>query len=82
MSCLRINMHKSSLVGVGMDSEEVHHIFFILGCQTVSFPMRYLGLQLGVKGWTFRVRVGFLTWCEVNLKIGNRNSYLWEAVWC
>lgn len=46
LSGLRINMHKSLLIGVGMDPGEVQHIGSALRCQTASLLMRYLTLQL------------------------------------
>lgn len=46
---LRINIHKSSLIGVGMVIEELQSIVSSLCCQVGSLTMRYLGLQLGGK---------------------------------
>lgn len=44
---IRINLHRSQLVGVGTDQEEAHRLASLLGCQVGTLPMKYLGLQLG-----------------------------------
>lgn len=47
ISGLCVNLHKSSLIRVGIDLVEVNNIVLVLGCQVGSLPMKYLGLQLG-----------------------------------
>lgn len=48
ISGLWISIHKSSLIGVGMDSGEVQCIASSRGCQIGCLPMRYLRLQYEV----------------------------------
>lgn len=51
ISDLRINIHKSALIGVGLDLEEVHSIASFLGCHIGSLLRKYMGLQIGGKRW-------------------------------
>lgn len=46
-SGLKINMDKSSLVGINIGSERVMELADQLGCSVGSWPMTYLGLPLG-----------------------------------
>ncbi|GJU51355.1 putative RNA-directed DNA polymerase, eukaryota, reverse transcriptase zinc-binding domain protein [Tanacetum coccineum] len=46
-SGLKINICKSSIYGVGVSSEEVHHMASLTGCNAGSFPLTYLGLPIG-----------------------------------
>ncbi|XP_071713312.1 uncharacterized protein [Rutidosis leptorrhynchoides] len=48
-SGLKINYHKSSLFGVGLEHSEVIHSARLIGCKVVSFPCIYLGLPVGAK---------------------------------
>ncbi|GKA87910.1 reverse transcriptase domain, reverse transcriptase zinc-binding domain protein [Tanacetum coccineum] len=44
---LKINIRKSSIYGVGVSSEEVHHMASLTRCNAGSFPLTYLGLPIG-----------------------------------
>ncbi|KAL5538556.1 hypothetical protein UlMin_042562 [Ulmus minor] len=46
-SGLKINMNKSSLVGINLEDEEVRVLTTEVGCEKDSWPMKYLGLPLG-----------------------------------
>ncbi|KAL5572583.1 hypothetical protein UlMin_022180 [Ulmus minor] len=46
-SGLKINMNKSSLVGINLEDEEVQVLAVEVGCERGSWPMKYLGLLLG-----------------------------------
>lgn len=46
-SGLNINMSKSSLVGINMGEKETAALARVVGCETGSWPMSYLGLPLG-----------------------------------
>ncbi|XP_076930153.1 uncharacterized protein LOC143594820 [Bidens hawaiensis] len=61
-SRLRINLHKSSLFGIGKSVEEVRIIANGLGCRPGSFPFKYLGILVGanmnrVSNWDSVVEV-------------------------
>lgn len=43
ISGLHVNLQKSSLVGVGMEAEEVQFLAFLFGCQISILLIRYLG---------------------------------------
>lgn len=47
ISGLRVDVDKSYVVGVGMDSDKIQHIAMDLECQIGSFPMKYLSLPFG-----------------------------------
>ncbi|KAJ0938893.1 putative RNA-directed DNA polymerase [Helianthus annuus] len=56
MSGLKINFHKSRLVGVGVSEMESLHFANIIGCKREFLPIMHLGLPLGanmkyVKNW-------------------------------
>ncbi|GKC36210.1 RNA-directed DNA polymerase, eukaryota, reverse transcriptase zinc-binding domain protein [Tanacetum coccineum] len=46
-SSLKINIHKYSIYGIGVSSEDVHLMKSITGCSAGSFPFTYLGLPIG-----------------------------------
>ncbi|KAL5539045.1 hypothetical protein UlMin_044773 [Ulmus minor] len=46
-SGLKINMNKSSLVGISLANDEVRALASEVGCEKGSWPMKYLGLPLG-----------------------------------
>ncbi|KAL9681628.1 hypothetical protein QQ045_013414 [Rhodiola kirilowii] len=47
-SGLKINFSKSMCYGIGLKEEETQSFARVLGCPVGSFPMKYLGLQVGV----------------------------------
>lgn len=48
-SGLKINLQKSSFVGINIIEQTVNEIELIWGCQSSSLPMSYLGVPLGGK---------------------------------
>ncbi|GKD35184.1 putative RNA-directed DNA polymerase, eukaryota, reverse transcriptase zinc-binding domain protein, partial [Tanacetum coccineum] len=46
-SGLKINIHNSSIYGVGVPPEEIHHMASNTGCSAGSFPITYLGFPIG-----------------------------------
>ncbi|XP_071694498.1 uncharacterized protein [Rutidosis leptorrhynchoides] len=46
---LKVNLHKSCLYGVGVNSVEVEDLPSRMGCQAGKFPFIYLGLPIGAK---------------------------------
>ncbi|GJT05680.1 RNA-directed DNA polymerase, eukaryota, reverse transcriptase zinc-binding domain protein [Tanacetum coccineum] len=44
ISGLKINVHKSNVLGVGVTDEEVSHMANIIGCGVAKFPLKYLGV--------------------------------------
>ncbi|GKA35148.1 hypothetical protein Tco_0721639 [Tanacetum coccineum] len=67
-SSLKINMHKSKLMGIGVSLEEVSRAANIVGCSTLSSPFLYLGVKVG--DCTSRLQ----TWNDVTSKIMSRLS--------
>ena len=48
VACLKVNFHKSVLVGVNVEKEWLEEVAGVLHCKVGSFPMKYLGLPIGV----------------------------------
>nr|GEW90283.1 RNA-directed DNA polymerase, eukaryota [Tanacetum cinerariifolium] len=46
-SRLKINIHKSKLMGIGTTQEEVNSAANIIGCNTFSTPFNYFGVKVG-----------------------------------
>nr|GEW05057.1 RNA-directed DNA polymerase, eukaryota [Tanacetum cinerariifolium] len=46
-SGLKINIHKSKLIGIGVPHEEVISVANLIGCSTLSRPFNYLGVKVG-----------------------------------
>jgi len=46
-SSLKINLHKSKLIGVGVSFDRVKHVAMEIGCAAVKPPFVYLGLPVG-----------------------------------
>lgn len=67
-SGLKINMHKSKLMGSGVSSEEVESAARIVGCSTFTSPFNYLGVKVG--GVMSRIK----SWDEVTCKLSSRLS--------
>lgn len=44
---LKINFHKSSILGLGQDLEYAIQLASDLGCRTTSIPFSYLGILFG-----------------------------------
>ncbi|XP_028056784.1 uncharacterized protein LOC114260796 [Camellia sinensis] len=47
VSGLKVNLSKSSVVGINLADSHVHRVAAMLGCSIDSFPLKYLGLPLG-----------------------------------
>ncbi|KAJ9561194.1 hypothetical protein OSB04_006354 [Centaurea solstitialis] len=47
VSGLKINLAKCSLLGIGVSTEEVNEMASRIGCRATSFPLNYLGLNVG-----------------------------------
>ncbi|GJT14880.1 RNA-directed DNA polymerase, eukaryota, reverse transcriptase zinc-binding domain protein [Tanacetum coccineum] len=47
MSGLKINVHKSYVLGVGVSDMEVSNMAKIIGCGVAKLPMKYLGVPVG-----------------------------------
>ncbi|GJX91700.1 hypothetical protein Tco_0345026 [Tanacetum coccineum] len=67
-SSLKINMHKSKLMGTGVGLEEVSRAANIVECSTLSSPFSYLGVK--VRDCMSRLQ----TWNDVTSKIMSRLS--------
>ncbi|GKD04019.1 RNA-directed DNA polymerase, eukaryota, reverse transcriptase zinc-binding domain protein [Tanacetum coccineum] len=55
-SGLKINLHKSKLMGIGVDQDEINQAASLVGCSTLTTPFKYLGIQVGsnmsrIKSW-------------------------------
>nr|GEW25242.1 RNA-directed DNA polymerase, eukaryota, reverse transcriptase zinc-binding domain protein [Tanacetum cinerariifolium] len=46
MSCLKINLHKSKLMGIGVSSNVVAAAASLIGCSILTAPFNYLGVKL------------------------------------
>ncbi|XP_035833035.1 uncharacterized protein LOC110876830 [Helianthus annuus] len=46
-SGLKINLHKSYLNGLGVVSEDIKDMVNVIGCNTDSIPLSYLGIKVG-----------------------------------
>lgn len=47
ISGLKINFHKSSLIGVGVTGTEVTRFASLVGCKAEKLPFQYLGIPIG-----------------------------------
>ncbi|GMP93319.1 hypothetical protein CsSME_00043204 [Camellia sinensis var. sinensis] len=47
VSGLKVNLSKSSVVGINLEDSYVHRVVDMLRCCIDSFPLKYLGLPLG-----------------------------------
>jgi hypothetical protein len=46
LSGMRINFHKSELIPINLDQEQIHNIAHIFSCPIGDFPIKYLGVPL------------------------------------
>ncbi|GKF04737.1 RNA-directed DNA polymerase, eukaryota [Tanacetum coccineum] len=67
-SGLKINIHKSKLMGIGIPQDVVTSTASSIGCATLTFPFNYLGVKVG--GNMSRLS----SWEEVITKISSRLS--------
>ncbi|GJW13960.1 RNA-directed DNA polymerase, eukaryota, reverse transcriptase zinc-binding domain protein [Tanacetum coccineum] len=68
-SGLKINIHKSKIMGIGTSHEEVSSAANIIGCNTFSSPFSYLGVKVGSSSSRSKF------WEEVVAKLSSR---LWK----
>ncbi|GJY96979.1 RNA-directed DNA polymerase, eukaryota [Tanacetum coccineum] len=67
-SGLKINLHKSKLMGVGINSNEVSKVANSIGCSTFSTPFKYLGVSIGDNMSCISA------WDDIISKVSNRLS--------
>nr|GFA61019.1 putative RNA-directed DNA polymerase, eukaryota, reverse transcriptase zinc-binding domain protein [Tanacetum cinerariifolium] len=83
-SGLKINVHKSHLLGVGIPSDVVSAVASDLGCSNMSAPFKYLGVMVGgnmakVNAWDdviCKLRTCLSKWKIKTLSIGGRLTLL------
>ncbi|XP_035831785.1 uncharacterized protein LOC118480909 [Helianthus annuus] len=46
-SGLKLNLHKSNLVGLGVEDWEINEIAKVIGCEMDNIPLTYLGITVG-----------------------------------
>ena len=46
VSGMRINFHKSEMVPINLEADEVHRLAHIFSCPVGKFPIKYLGIPL------------------------------------
>ena len=80
MSGLKVNYHKSMLVGINVDESWVNQTASVLSCKIGRIPFLYLGLPIG--GDARRLFFGNLLLIESSLDclIGRAETYLLVAV--
>lgn len=49
LSGLKVNFHKSSLVGINIERGELDSMANILKCEVGSIPFSFLGIRVGIK---------------------------------
>ncbi|GKE19112.1 RNA-directed DNA polymerase, eukaryota [Tanacetum coccineum] len=87
-SGLRINIHKSKLMGIGVHSDEVYNTARIVGCSTFSTPFNYLGVKVGgtmskISSWDeviSNVKSRLSKWKLSSLSIGGRLTLLKSVI--
>lgn len=72
ISGLKINFHKSSIVGLNVDSSLQSLTSSVLGCKTDSLPTKYLGLPLS------NIRITLADWAPLINKVQQRLA-LWQG---
>ncbi|GJV12474.1 RNA-directed DNA polymerase, eukaryota [Tanacetum coccineum] len=83
-SGLKINLHKSKLMGIGINSSVVESAANIIGCSILSSPFKYLGVKVGgnmsrIISWDefiSKVSSRLSKWKLKNLSIGGRLTLL------
>nr|GEU42158.1 RNA-directed DNA polymerase, eukaryota [Tanacetum cinerariifolium] len=87
-SGLRINIHKSKLMGIGVHSDEVYNSARIVGCSTFSTAFNYLGVNVGgtmskISSWyevVSKVKSRLSKWKVSSLSIGGRLTLLKSVI--
>ncbi|GJS44955.1 RNA-directed DNA polymerase, eukaryota [Tanacetum coccineum] len=62
LSGLSINLKKSYLLGVGIQSEDVNVAALYFGCSTMKTPFKYLGVMVGGNSSTFQAWDDTIVW--------------------
>ncbi|GJX93140.1 RNA-directed DNA polymerase, eukaryota, reverse transcriptase zinc-binding domain protein, partial [Tanacetum coccineum] len=81
---LKINLHKSKLMGVGVNLVEVKRAASLVGCSTFCTPFKYLGVKVGgnmsrINSWEeviTKVFTRLSKWKLKTLSIGGRHTLL------
>ncbi|GJT91055.1 RNA-directed DNA polymerase, eukaryota, reverse transcriptase zinc-binding domain protein [Tanacetum coccineum] len=47
VSGLKINVHKSNVLGIGVSDDEISCMANVIGCGVAKFPLKYLGVPIG-----------------------------------
>ncbi|XP_011621700.1 uncharacterized protein LOC105420276 [Amborella trichopoda] len=68
---LKVNFHKSSLVGINVEADMISELAILLGCKVGSFPITYLGLLISYSRLTITI------W-DIVLKRVQRKLALWK----
>ncbi|GJR72076.1 RNA-directed DNA polymerase, eukaryota [Tanacetum coccineum] len=87
-SGLKINFHKSKLMGVGVNSNEVESVANLVGCSIFSSPFKYLGVIVGdnmsrLKPWEYvisKVSNRLYNWKLKTLSIGGRLTLIKSVI--
>ncbi|GKE32766.1 RNA-directed DNA polymerase, eukaryota, partial [Tanacetum coccineum] len=83
-SGLKINLHKSKLMGIGVNTSVVETAANLIGCSILSSPFNYLGVKVGsnisrISSWddvVSKVSSRLSIWKLRNLSIGGRLTLL------
>ncbi|GJX55137.1 RNA-directed DNA polymerase, eukaryota, partial [Tanacetum coccineum] len=79
-SGMRINLHKSKIMGIAVDNSLVTQAANSIGCLTLSLPFQYLGVNIGshvsrIKSWDIvlnKVQGRLSKWKSKVLSVGGR----------
>ncbi|GJY36796.1 hypothetical protein Tco_0422174 [Tanacetum coccineum] len=83
-----INLHKCSLLGVGVEFDEVRRVAGLIGCEPVKPPFKYLGVLVGslmsrLRSWEVvvdKVVARLSKWKVKTLSIGGRLTLLKSVI--
>ncbi|GKB29112.1 putative RNA-directed DNA polymerase, eukaryota, reverse transcriptase zinc-binding domain protein, partial [Tanacetum coccineum] len=83
-SGMRINLHKSKIMGIAVDNSLVTQAANSIGCLTLSLPFQYLGVNIGshmsrIKSWDIvlnKVQGRLSKWKSKVLSVGGRLTLL------
>ncbi|GJY71587.1 RNA-directed DNA polymerase, eukaryota [Tanacetum coccineum] len=83
-SGLKINVHKSHLLGVDIPKDTVEAVASVVGCSSMSTPFKYLGVMVGdnmarVSAWddvVRKIKSRLSNWKVKTLSIGGRLTLL------
>jgi len=75
-SSLKINFHKSKIVGVNVDRNVLASYAKTLNCAQMGVPFKYLGLEVGGNSRKVKFWEPVLTKLKARLNVGEENSCL------